>query len=337
MAKSDKSKSPRIVVIGGGTGSFTVLSGLRDSGCKITAIVNMSDDGGSSGMLRDELGVLPPGDARQCLVALARERQQLRALFTHRFRIGGLKGHTFGNLFLAACEDLTGSFEEALDLAGKLLNIQGEVIPVTIKKTRLCVRLRNGLLLYGESQVTASREFRRIGIGRIFLKPRAEANQRAVAAIRAANLVVMAPGNLYSSLIPNLLVAGIPETIAESPARKVYVCNLMTRRGQTDDFLANDFVSELERWAGHPLFNLVIYNTQIPSASLRKLYLGEGRMIRFDRERARPLLKRGVEFLGARLLSGTISAPPQGDPLAHQRSLIRHDSKRLAKVLLSLL
>lgn len=324
----------RIVVMGGGTGSFAVLSGLRTSSCIISAIVTMSDNGGSSGLLRDELGVLPPGDIRQCLVALSNAHKPLRELFTYRFKNGGLKGHTMGNIFLAALQDLTGSFEKAIETAGEVLQIKGRVLPVTLENVELRARLKNGDLLKGENAITTSLLLQRVGIEKLSLAPHAKANPKAIRAIREADLFVLAPGNLYCSLIPNLLVKGISEAIAKSKARKVYVCNLVTKKGQTENFHVHHFVEELERWAGRTLFDTVLYNSERPSETLLKKYKKQGELVVFKKT-AR--IREGLEFYGAPFLSKRIPVLEKADALAHQRSFIRHDSKKLASVLLSLL
>lgn len=335
MSAKVNTKKPKIVVIGGGTGSFVVLSGLRKHECEVTAIVNMTDNGGSSGILRDELGVLPPGDVRQCLVALSGAPEPLRALFTHRFASGGLKGHTLGNIFLAACENLTGSFEQAVGMASQILQIRGSVLPVTLGKATLCAQLGNGVSLRGEAAVTKSLLLQKYGIRKLFLEPRARINPKASAAIRSADMIVMAPGNLYSSLMPNLLVKGVAEALSASKAKKIYICNLMTRLGQTEGFAAHNFLEELERFAGRNFLNAVVYNTEVPSVRDLGHYAEEGSMVKFDPRVVQQ--HGGVRFAGRPLLSRKIFRPKKEDPLSGQRSLIRHDPEKLAKVLTSLL
>lgn len=333
--KTKSNKKPKIVVIGGGTGSFVVLSGLRNTGCDVTAIVNVTDSGGSSGVLRDELGVLPPGDVRQCLVALSGAQEPLRALFTHRFSAGQLRGHTLGNLFLAACENLTGSFEQAIKMASDVLHIRGSVLPVTLGKATLCAKLKNGVSLHGEAAITRSTLLQKYGIAKLFLKPRAKVNPKAIAVIKSADLIIMAPGNLYSSLLPNLLVEGIARVLSSSKAKKVYICNLMARLGQTDGLAVHNFFEELERFAGRHFLDAVIYNTKVPSVKILGRYAEEGSAVKFDPHGARQY--SGVKFIGRPLLSKKIFHPRKGDPLSGQRSLIRHDPEKLAKVLVSLL
>lgn len=328
-----RTKNPKIVVIGGGTGSFVVLSGLRKHDCEVTAIVNMTDSGGSSGVLRDELGVLPPGDVRQCLVALSGASEPLRTLFTHRFNGGQLKGHTLGNLFLAACEDLTGSFEQAVEMASKVLQIRGSVLPVTLEKATLCAKLKNGVSLRGESAITKSALLQKYGIKKLFLEPRAAANPKAIAAIKSADLIILAPGNLYSSLLPNILVKGIVEAIFASKAKKIHICSIMTKFGQTDGFATHNFLEELEHFAGRRFLDVVIYNTEVPPAKTLSRYAEEGSIVRFNIQGAKR--HKSVKFIGEPLLAKKIFRPVAGDSLP--RSLIRHDPERLAKILVSLL
>ncbi|MBI3274356.1 MAG: YvcK family protein [Candidatus Colwellbacteria bacterium] len=332
-------KRKKIVVIGGGTGSFNVLSALRDKGFELSAIVTMADHGGSSGILRDELGVLPPGDVRQCLVALAQSRDSLRELFTYRFHKGGLKGHTLGNIFLAACEDLTGSFEKAVLLASDVLRIQGKVYPVTLKRVELCMRLKNGQTLKGEPAITKSTELSSLGISKIFLRPRAAANPRAIEAILRADVIILAPGNLYSSLIPNLLVQGVSDSLLQSRAKKIYICNLMAKYGQTEGLCVHAFTQELERWAGFHFFDTVLYNTKKPSLRLLSRYRREGTFIENDGESCiyAHCGKKGAQYVGMPLITEKIFVPKKGDPLAMQRTLIRHDAKLLSFAILSLL
>jgi len=206
-------KNKNIVTIGGGTGSFTLLSGLKKYPINISAIVSMADDGGSTGVLRDELGVLPPGDVRQCLVALSESSIELRELMNYRFESGGLRGHNFGNLFLSALEKINRSFTIGVDKASRILNVKGNVIPVTEKDTNLFMELKNGKVLNGEEEINHNFDIEKIGISKNYLKPKAIANPKAVKAILDADLVIIGPGNHYCSIIPNFLVIGITEAI----------------------------------------------------------------------------------------------------------------------------
>jgi uncharacterized cofD-like protein len=217
----------KIVVIGGGTGSFTLLSELKNYTHNITALVNMVDDGGSTGVLRDELGVLPAGDIRQCLVALS-TTPRVRDLFNYRFDDGGMKGHAFGNLFMAALEKMTGSFADAVETASEVLSVKGRVEPITLDDVKMVVKLDDGTVVNGQHNV----ESLKIPEGQrpwLDLEPEANINPRAKRAIVEADLVVIAPGLLYGSLAPALLVKGVTRALAESKAKKIYVCNLVTK------------------------------------------------------------------------------------------------------------
>lgn len=325
-------KPKKIVVIGGGTGTFTVLSGLKHYPVELSAIVAMSDDGGSTGRLRDEFGVLPPGDLRQCLVALSEADVVMRKLFTHRYDRGDLAGHSFGNIFISTLEQVTGSLGRALDVAGKILNIRGRVIPVTFSKVELIAELRNGKVLKGEHSITDYQLVSRFGIKRLRLAPRPTLNPDARKAIREADMVIVGPGNLYCSLIPNFLVPGLGRALAASSAQKVYVANLMNKHGHTDDFSVREYVAVLEGAIGRRgVFDVVIENTQAPPPALVRKYADEGSPL------TPFVVKRGDTFrrVGADLLAGRLPKAKNKDPI--RRTLIRHDPDKLARVLMRIL
>ncbi len=243
----------KVVVLGGGTGIYAVLTGLRRHTSNITAVVSMSDNGGSSGRLRDEFGYLPPGDVRRCLVALASDDDAmlLRRLFEYRFDRGtGLNGHSFGNLLITALTDILGGTDKAIDEAGHLLGIRGRVLPVTLADTTLCALLADEHEICGETDIDVRKEHHEVPISRVYLRPRADANPSVLNAIAEADLIVLGPGDLYTSVIPNLLVGGVSEAIAASPGKCVYVCNVMTKAGETDKFAASDFIGEINRYLG---------------------------------------------------------------------------------------
>lgn len=324
-------QAARIVVIGGGTGTFALLSGLKQHTDHITALVNMADDGGSTGVLRDEQGVLPPGDVRQCLVALS-DSDKLRDLFNYRFEGGSLEGHAFGNLFLTALEKMTGSFPEAVELASHVLNITGTVEPITLTQVTLCAEGVDGTPIKG--QLTIAHE----AIAphpRIWLEPEAEPNPRAIEAILGADMVVIAPGNLYGSLAPALVVPGIGKALRATEARCVYVCNLVTKPGPTDGFAVHDFAEEIERLAGGHFLDDVIYNTETPTDDLLEKYAHQGELsVRCDLDALAELSYRSH---GVPLLDLSEPVTLAGDKLAHMRSFIRHDSQAIATELLTLL
>lgn len=322
----------KIAVIGGGTGSFTLLSSLKDYTSQIAALVNMADDGGSTGTLRDELGVLPPGDVRQCLVALSGS-PEIRDLFNYRFEEGSLKGHAFGNLFLTALEKMTGDFVKGIETASQVLNITGIVEPITLTNVKLAMRDTSGVETHGEFEI-AHLDF---GNERpeFWLEPAATASPRALRAIETADIVVIAPGNLYGSLAPALIVPGVGEALQKSKALKVYVCNLVTKPGQTDGYDVCDFADEIERLAGTRFLDAVIYNTETPSDDLLKKYAKEGELsVTIDQEK---LDKAHYIAVGAHLLSSKIwKNSNTSDPIAATRTLIRHDSKAIARVIIEL-
>jgi uncharacterized cofD-like protein len=321
----------KVVTIGGGTGTFTVLSGLKKYPLDLTAIVAMSDDGGSSGVLRDEYGVLPPGDVRQSLVALSDAGPVMRNLFNHRYRGGGLSGHNFGNLFISTLEQVTGSLDKALDVVSKVLNIRGQVVPVTFSKVKLLVELNNGKMIHGEDALRSYHLVSRFGVKRIHLEPRAVANPKAIQAIKEADIIIVGPGHLYGSLIPNFLVKGISEAFIKSKAKKIYVANLMNRHGHTDGFSITDYVDTLERVMGKKgVYDAVVYNTKKPPQVLVKRYADEGEPVEIGKKEK----KNKFKLVGANLLAKTIAAVKKGDKLHWQRALIRHDPDKLASAIL---
>ena len=321
----------KIVVIGGGTGSFTLLSELKNYTHNITALVNMVDDGGSTGVLRDELGVLPAGDVRQCLVALS-TTPKVRELFSYRFDEGSLKGHAFGNLFMAALERMTGSFAEAVETASEVLSVKGRVEPITLDDTKLVIRLQDGTTMYGQHET----EGLKVPYGErpwLDLEPAATINPEAHAAIIDADLVVISPGLLYGSLAPALLVKGVTRALNESHAKKIYVCNLVTKPGQNDDYKVSDFAEEIERFAGVKM-DYVLYNNHRPGPELIDKYAHDGEfLVEWDEGE---LSTKHYRAVGKKFIadSAWVNKNATSDPLAAQRSLIRHDADRVARELM---
>jgi len=328
MKKSDL----KLVVIGGGTGSFTLLQTFKRSFDSITALVNMVDDGGSSGMLRDELGVLPPGDIRQCLVALS-AAPELRDLFNYRFDSGNLKGHTLGNIFLSALEKTTGNFTDAVKSASKILRISGQVIPITTVDTHLVMLDSKKKTIKGQyliENTDMSLENRPV----LSLEPNAEINPEAREALLNADIIVIAPGGLYTSLAPALLVRGVGEALKESKAKKIYVCNLVSKPKQTDDYDVDDFAAEIERFIGSPVLDYVFYNDEEPPTDLLRRYTHDGEyLVKYNPE---ALDKRRYKVIGLPLIAKEVIQTKQGDPLAHTRSLIRHDPNLLVSEILAI-
>ncbi|MCL2444593.1 YvcK family protein [Candidatus Saccharibacteria bacterium] len=320
----------RVVVIGGGTGSFTVLSGLKNHFTEITAIVSMADDGSSTGQLRDELGVLPPGDVRQCLVALSRS-PRVRDLFGHRFSNGHLKGHTFGNLFLAALEDMTGDFRGGVALASEVLDIVGYVEPITLDQITV-VADDGDSITRGEDNIENTKLANR---PKLWLEPIPLANPAALTAIEDADLIIISPGSLYESLGATLIVPGVADALKSSTAKSVYVCNLMNKPGHTDGFHVHDYASELERLAGVKFLDYVLYNSHPPIDSLIKHYAADGELPVLSDTDA--LVSAHYRSIGVDLLSASIHETSPNDPKASHRTLIRHDPERLARQILKLL
>jgi uncharacterized cofD-like protein len=267
-------RGPRIVAIGGGTGLSILLSGLKAHTAHLTAIVTVADDGGSSGRLRRELAILPPGDFRQCIAALADVEPLMGALLQYRFREGsGLEGHTLGNLLLAAMADLTGSFERGLQEMSHILAVQGQILPSTLEDVTLAAELSDRSLVHGESNLhedhasSGGSVAGRAPIERVFLSPaHAVGCPEAVQAILDADLVVVGPGSLYTSVLPNLLVKDIARALAASAAYKVFVCNVATEPGETDHYRAEDFLAAVRRHVEGDLFDAAITNTRLDAA-----------------------------------------------------------------------
>jgi uncharacterized cofD-like protein len=275
MISSPALSGKRIVVIGGGAGNFVVLSALRRHPVWLSSIVSMADSGGSTGKLRDQYGVLPPGDIRRSLVALSDAGQTLRDLFNYRFATGDLKEHSFGNIFLSALEKITGSFDRAVAEASRILNIKGSVIPVTLDNVHLCARLANSLVVKGEANIDIPKHDPQIPIEEVWLSPEAKINPEAGKAILSADMIIIGPGDIYTSLVPNLLVKGVVGAIRKSKAKKVYVCNLMTKFGETHGFKAQDFVDAIERYLGKNVLDCAVFNDKKPPAAVARRYLEE--------------------------------------------------------------
>jgi uncharacterized cofD-like protein len=308
-----KKSKPKIVSIGGGTGLSTLLRGLKKFRADLSVIVTVTDDGGSSGRLREELGVLPPGDIRNCMIALSEDEHLMSRLFRFRFNSeGGLHNHSFGNLFLTAMAGVTSDFAEAVRLTSEVLAIKGVIYPSTNSNVQLCAELEDGSKVRGETRITASRK----RIRRVRLDP-ADAHPLpdALDAILAADLITIGPGSLYTSLIPNMLVNEIINSIRASRATKIYIQNIMTQAGETDRYSASDHVEALAEHCGGILFPNVLLNNGRPSPEILRKYTAEhAALVATDRDRLRSLNLRLVER----------------DLLAED-GVIRHDPDRVAR------
>lgn len=317
-----------IVVIGGGTGTFTLLSGLRKFPSNNMVIVSSADDGGSTGVLRKELGVMPPGDIRQCLVGLSYAQDEMKELFNFRFDSGSLKGHSVGNIILAALEKIAGT-EEGINLAAKMLNVRGQVLPVSLTPTTLSAVLKNGKTLVGEHNIDDQNpKGKAVPIKSLKLSS-AKANPKAIRALKNADAIVFGPGDLYTSVLPNLLVKGIKQAIEKSSATKILITNIMTKRGQSDGFKASDFAEVLQGYLGRAKLDAAVVNDKKPAAAL---------LARYRKERAEFVVpnitqieKNGVKAILAGLVSEFVFKRTNGDKL--RRSFLRHDPDKTAKII----
>ncbi len=305
-----RGRGPRIVAIGGGTGLSSLLRGLKTYTSNLSAIVTVADDGGSSGRLRDEYRILPPGDFRQCLIALADAEPLMKDLFDHRFKEGSLDGHSFGNLFIMAMADVTGNFEHALRESGKVLAVKGTILPSTLQDVTLVASI-NGSTVVGESKIPKQNA----PISHVFLKPDgAQVNPEAAQAILNAELIIVGPGSLYTSILPNLLVEGMVEAIKASPALKLYICNLAAQPGETDDYGVDDYLRVIREHVGANLFDFVLVNsntTRAPTGGQAAVIFRPGDTMRHPE----------VRFIATDVVNAKIPSHHDSDKLA--RAIMR--------------
>jgi len=309
---------PRIVAVGGGTGLSALLHGLKKYTDNITAIVTVTDTGGSSGRLIEQFNILPPGDIRNCLVALAEAEPLMKDLFNYRFKNGDLKGHSFGNLFITALTEVTGDFEEAIRKSSEVLAIQGKVIPSTLENVSLIAQVKGGQKIEGETNITESN----LSIKNVFLKPaNCQPTFEAIQAIEEAELIIFGPGSLYTSVIPNLLIKKIQEAVKRSRAIKVYVCNVMTQKGETDGYTAFDHLEALVKHTYPQIVNYcLVNNASVPNELLAK----------YKQENAHPVIldSQKIKNEGYVVVQGKII-----DTSDH----VRHNSEKLASLIINLL
>ena len=309
----------RVVAIGGGTGLSTMLKGLKLHTHNITAVVTVADDGGSSGILRSDLGMAAPGDIRNCVSALAEVDPVMGELLNFRFRDGSLKGHSLGNLFLAALNETSSSFDEAVKKFSRLAGVVGTVYPVTNEAVTLSARLKDGTVIEGESHIGHHRENNNSPIDHVFLTPgNPKPVEGVLKAIKKADIIVLGPGSLYTSIIPNLLVDGIVDAIRESSAVKIYVCNIMSQGGETEGYTASEHLKAIEKHSYEGIADVIITNNAIVPDSVRELYAEEHADVVYVDEDE--LLKK------AKLI--------QGNMLLVQSSKVRHNFSRLARTIM---
>ena len=313
------SRGPKIVVIGGGTGLGTIIRGLKNITDNLTAIVTVADDGGSSGRLRQEFGILPPGDIRNCLIAMADLEPLMERLMQYRFGGGaGLAGHNFGNLFLTAMTGITGDFELAIKASSKVLAVRGQVLPATLEDVSLVAEMRDGSVVRGESNLREQG----IGIERLRLEP-ADCHPvlEALAALAEAEAIILGPGSLYTSVIPNLLVREISEALRKAPGLRIYVCNAMTEPGETTGYTASDHLKAILRHGGEGLIDLALINTEPVPPHLVEAYAREG---------AAPV-EADLDNVAA------LGITPLAEQLIVQNELVRHDAQELSRIVLGLI
>jgi uncharacterized cofD-like protein len=315
-------KGPAVVCIGGGTGISTLLRGLKRITQNITAIVTVSDDGGGSGVLRDELGMPPPGDIRNCMQALSNAEPTLEILMAYRFESGSLRGQSFGNLFLAAINGISESFDKAVIRMGEVLSITGRVLPVTNDDVHLWAEFEDGSMVVGESTIADAKEERRSRIKRVDLVPNnAKVLPECLAAIESAALIILGPGSLYTSIIPNLLVRGVVDAISQSDAVKLYVCNIMTQPGETDGYSVSEHLCELFEHAGGKLVDFCLVNSEPASLGVLEKYINRGaEPVREDQD---AVSNMGVGIIRAPIAAGS-------------NNLARHDPDKLAREILQI-
>jgi uncharacterized cofD-like protein len=319
MAHRRLNRGPKMVVVGGGTGLSSLLRGLKVYSANITAIVTVADDGGSSGRLRQEFGVLPPGDIRNCLAALADQEKLLTELFQYRFQAGnGLVGHSFGNLFLTAMSEITGDLERAIAASSQVLAVRGRVLPATLSDVCLWAQLEDGRRIEGESNITAANgKILKIGC----TPERPPALPAVLKAIHEADYIIIGPGSLYTSIIPNLLVPEIADAIAKTSVPRIYVCNIMTQPGETVGYTVGDHIRAIDEACGQPLFDAVLVHRKVPSAQSLINYAQVGsHPVFLDRD--------AVAKLGRRIVLSNVMDEDQ------DTNWVRHNPERLARVLL---
>ena len=310
-------KGPKIVAVGGGTGLSMLLRGIKNITNNITAVVTVGDDGGSSGRLREEMGVLPPGDIRNCIAALADDEDLVTKLFQYRFKTGeGLEGHSFGNLFLTALCSITGDMVRAVKESSNVLSIRGRVLPATLDDMKLAAELEDGRIIRGESNIPEAGG----RIKRLFTEPsNCKALDDVIAAIRDAEIIILGPGSLYTSVIPNLLVSEISDEIAKSTAKKIYVCNIMTQPGETDGYSVCDHVSAIIKHSKHKnIVDAVLVNDSMPDNIADKYALSGSYPVKSDFEN---LISLGLSWFAKKLIEDS------------KEGLVRHSSNRVARAI----
>lgn len=316
------SRGPRVVAIGGGTGLSTMLRGVKEYTSNITAIVTVADDGGGSGMLRESLGMLPPGDIRNCLVALARTEPLMEELMQYRFTEGDLKGQNFGNLFIAAMNGISVNFEEAIKKMSDVLAVKGKVLPVTLENVMLHAVLSDGSVVKGESKIPKECAKNNKRIEEIFLEPKSpKALDDAIYAIKEADCIIIGPGSLYTSILPNLIIKEVADEVRNSSAMKVYVSNIMTQAGETTGFKLSDHIECIEKNCGKGIINVVVANNGfVPDTHFSKYKSDGQRRVKVDEEN----IPKNIMVVNEDLIDLS-------------KGVVRHDTDKLARVIMQLI
>lgn len=318
-------KGPKVVVIGGGTGQSIFLRGLKLFTQNITAIVTVADDGGGSGVLREDLGMLPPGDIRNCLLALANIEPTMQEIMQYRFTEGNLKGQSFGNLFLAAMNGIYGNFETAVYKMSEIFAITGRVLPVTLQNVDLIARLSNGNVIKGESAIPVQSKKQRSPIDKVYLDPKdVTPLDEVINVIYDADIIVIGPGSLYTSIMPNLLVKGVVEAIKSTNAPKVYISNIMTQPGETDEYNVYNHIEAITKHVGENIIDIIISNNEILSEDILKNYRQDGaRQVLLDADQMEKLYNMGIMTIETSLVEV-------------KKNYVRHDAQQISKIVIDL-
>lgn len=325
MKKTRIWPEPKVVVIGGGSGVSTILPGIKEFTSKVTAIITVSDDGGSTGRLREDLGIIAPGDLRNCLVSLANTDEEMRHLFDYRFDKGELKGHSFGNLFIAAMSDIYKDFGKAVYKAAEILQITGKVLPITIENTELVAQLENGKTIVGESNIPEEVVKQKSKIERVFLKPRiVEIFEDARHDIENADIIILGPGSLYTSIMPNLLAKDMTDLIKNSKAKVYYIVNVVTQKGETDNYTVKDHYDAIIKHANDKIIDAVIVNKEIVDEEiLRKYDSVDSKLVSFTDSDREFFEKENIKVI-------------EDDIIEIIDSKIRHDADKLSELIFSI-
>lgn len=318
-------KACKIVVIGGGTGLSVILRGLKKATSNITAIVTTSDDGGGSGVLREDLGMLPPGDIRSCILALADTEENMQELLQYRFKEGYLKDQSFGNLLIAALTGIYDNFEEAVTKVHEILAVKGKVIPVTSESIDLCAKLKNGTMIKGESKISDAVIKHKSPIDKVYLEPNSpKPIEDALLAIKEADVIILGPGSLFTSIIPNLLVKKIVDKISKSNAIKIYMTNVMTQPGETDGYSVSDHINAIQKHANNKIIDYVMVNNEEISKELLDKYKNDGAdPVFLTRKESKKLKKKGIKII-------------EGPYIEMKQGYIRHDADTITNVVIDL-